>query len=91
MLRNLGAPFPVEWQLCKYTSCFWTSFKLLQLLLADCCHKIEISVEDPLALTDVDFLDDYVPISDGTPPYPMPNPLSTSLDGDESTENVVSE
>ncbi|KAL3989836.1 putative integral membrane protein [Acanthocheilonema viteae] len=70
ILRNLGAPFPLEWKICKYVSWFWACIKAIELFSANCYKNIVIKFDKPLTLTVVDLPNDYTLIDENDPPYP---------------------
>uniref|UniRef100_A0A1I7VNI8 Protein kinase domain-containing protein n=1 Tax=Loa loa TaxID=7209 RepID=A0A1I7VNI8_LOALO len=81
MLRNLGAPFPLEWKISKYIAWFWACIKIIELLLANCCQNIIIKFDKPISLMIVDLSTDYVFLDENAPPYPNEyNTMDSAVD-----------
>ncbi|CAG9531882.1 unnamed protein product [Cercopithifilaria johnstoni] len=70
ILRNLGAPFPLEWKICTIVAWFWTFIKAIELALANYYRNLIIKFDKPLTLTVVNLPNDYTLIDENEPPYP---------------------
>lgn len=45
ILRNLDASFPIEWKICKYVGWFWTSIKIIELLLVNYYENVKVFIQ----------------------------------------------